>query len=375
MNAVNTLSPTDGRLSGIRAFGRARRPLIRIVLLLLAPLALLIGGGYYYLTGGRYISTEDAYIQTNMARVNAQISGQVSAVDVADNQKVAAGQVLFRIDPASYQIALNQASAALAAVPDQIQALRAKYKAREAELKSAEETVAFRKTEFTRQRNMLARGATSQQSFDAAQHGLVVAEQQVAVVQGQIAEVLAQLTGKVNAPITSYPLYREALAKRDQAALNLSYTVIRAPAAGIVTRVPKIRPGDFVQAGVPLFSLAETNHVWVRADFKETALTYVRPGQNATITVDTYPGRQWKAKVESISPATGSEFSLLPPQNSSGNWVKVVQRIPVRLDILLPKGGPVLRAGMSVIATIDTHHHYPLPAFLSDILGWFGVGR
>ncbi len=375
MNAVNTLSPTDSKIAGLRGFSRARRPLVRIGLLLLAPLALLIGGGYYYITGGRYVSTEDAYIRTDMVRINAQISGQVSAVDVANNQKVAAGQVLFRIDPATYQIALDQASAALAAVPDKIAALRAAYQAREAELKAAEETVAFRQSEFMRQKNMLVRGATSQQSFDAAQHGLVVAEQQVAVVQGQIAEVLAQLAGKVNAPVTDYPLYREALARRDQAALNLSYTVVRAPAAGIVTRVPEIRPGDFVQAGVPLFSLAETGHVWVRADFKETALTHVVPGQDATVTVDTYPGRTWKAKVESISPATGSEFSLLPPQNSSGNWVKVVQRIPLRLDIVPATNGPVLRAGMSVVATIDTKHHYPLPGFLSDILGWFGIGR
>jgi membrane fusion protein, multidrug efflux system len=331
----------------------SRRRRLRWGLIALGPLLVVIVGGWLYLTGGRYVSTDDAFIKTDLVPISAQVPGQVASVTVANNQHVDAGQVLFTLDAASYRAALDEAEANLGHVRDQIAALRANYTERQATLKSAEEAATYQQREYERQQRLRASGAVSEKQLDDARHNYEQAARNADAVRGQIAAILAQLGGSIDTPTEELPQYRAALAKRDDAQIALGRTVVKAPAAGVVANVT-IRPGEYVAAGQPIFSLAELDHLWVEANFKETQLTHVADGQTATVTVDAYPGVTWNAKVESVSPASGNEFSVLPAQNSSGNWVKVVQRIPVRLAIAPQANAPQLRAGMSVDVEIDT---------------------
>jgi membrane fusion protein (multidrug efflux system) len=347
--------------------GKPRRRLLRWSLLALGPIAMLVVGAWLYVTGGRYVSTDDAYVKTNLATINAQVAGQVSAVYVRNNQRVAAGQLLFEIDPASYNIALAQAEADLANVANQIGALRASYQEKAAMLKNADANMQFQQREFERQTSLRASGVASEQRVDQVRMALEQSRQQSDAVRQQMAAIKAQLGGDMNAPTEGLGQYRSALARRNDAALALSRSKVLAPADGVVANVT-LRPGDYVGAGTAVFSLAEIDHTWVEANFKETDLTHVVDGQRATVTVDAYPNFTWTAKVESLSPASGNEFSLLPAQNSSGNWVKVVQRIPVRLAIEPQPGAPQLRAGMSVSVEIDTEHRRQLPALLVKIV-------
>ena len=212
----------------------------------------------------------------------------------------------------------------------------------------------------------------AQTQLDEAHHNLTVAEQQLPALQQELAGLLARLAGKPDIAPERHPRYLAAAAARDQAALDLDHTAITAPADGTVANLT-LRPGDYVKTGTPVFSLVEAGHAWVEANFKETDLTYVRAGQPATLSVDTYPGTVWQARVESIGPASGSEFALLPPQNSTGNWIKVVQRIPVRLAIDNPDPAQPLRAGMSVVVDIDTRHRRDLPSIIKSALAWVGA--
>ncbi|MBV8538746.1 MAG: HlyD family secretion protein [Alphaproteobacteria bacterium] len=352
-------------VDGGRAPAGSRRQLIRWTLIGLGPLIVLIAAVWFYVTGGRYVSTDDAFVKTDLVSINAQVPGQVTGLYVHNNQSVEAGQPLFELDPRSYEIALDQAEANLTNVTSQIESLRANYLEKAAMLKNAEETVQFQQREYNRQANLRSSGVASEQKVDEARRAYDNAQQQTDVVRQQMAAIQAQLGGDVSKPTEELAIYRAALARRDDAALALSRTKVVAPAAGVVANVT-LRPGDYINAGTPVFSLAEIGHSWIEANFKETELTHVLPGQAATVTVDTYPGITWKARVESLSPASGNEFSLLPAQNSSGNWVKVVQRIPVRLAIDPQPGAPQLRAGMSVMAEIDTGPHHP--AWLQHLL-------
>ncbi len=352
-------------VDGTRAPAASRRQLVRWGLIGLGPLVVLIAALWFYVTGGRYVSTDDAFVKTDLVSINAQVPGQVTGLYVHNNQAVDAGQLLFELDPRSYQIALDQAEANLINVKSQIDSLRANYLEKAALLKNAEETVQFQQREYNRQANLRSSGVASEQKVDEARRAYDNAQQQTDVVRQQMAAIQAQLGGDVNKPTEELATYRAALARRDDAALALSRTKVVAPAAGVVANVT-LRPGDYIGTGTPVFSLAEIGHTWIEANFKETELTHVVPGQEATVTVDTYPGITWKARVESLSPASGNEFSLLPAQNSSGNWVKVVQRIPVRLALEPQPDAPQLRAGMSVMAEIDTGPHHP--AWLQHVL-------
>ena len=212
---------------------------------------------------------------------------------------------------------------------------------------------------------------TPQASFDDARHNLGGANQKLASVKEQLAGIAANLNGNPDAPVEDHPRYKEMKAARDEAARQLDHTTVRAPISGIVTKVPSLQPGQYLAAATSAFSIVDTDHVWVQANPKETELTYVRPGQHATITVDAYPGMEWTGAVDSISPASASSFSLLPAENSSGNWVKVVQRIPLRARIDNAPDKPQLRAGMSVDLSIDTGHPRGFPEFITR---WFGRG-
>jgi membrane fusion protein (multidrug efflux system) len=336
----------------------ARRRKLRWALISLGPLLVLIVGGWLFLTGGRYVSTDDAFVKTDLVPISAQVAGQVASVAVANNQRVEPGQALFALDDSTYRAALDEAEANLGHVRDQVAALRANYTERQATLKSAEEAAAYQQREYERQQRLRTSGAVSEKQLDQARHNYQQAASNADAVRGQIAAILAQLGGSVDTPTEDLPQYRAALAKRDDARIALDRTVVKAPAAGVVANVT-IRPGEYVAAGQPIFSLAELDHLWVEANFKETQLTHVADGQSATVEVDAYPGVTWNAKVESVSPASGNEFSVLPAENSSGNWVKVVQRIPVRLAIEPQANAPQLRAGMSVNVEIDTESPEP----------------
>ena len=344
---------------------------LRLVLMFALPVAVIVGGTWWYLVSGRYVSTDDAYVQADTVSISSDVAGRVVAVAVHNNQHVSAGQVLIRLDDRPYRIAVEQAEAQLASARLQVEGLRATYRQRQADLAAAQDTLTYQQREFERQQRLLGEHVTSQAGFDQARNRLVTARQQVASVEQQIANVLASLAGNPDIPTDQHPLVQQAQAQLDQARLNLGYSVVYAPANGIVTNVDKLPVGTYLNAATPAFSLVETDHPWVEANYKETELTHMKAGDEATVTVDTYPGTSFKARVASLSPGTGSQFSVLPPQNATGNWVKVVQRLPVRLEVENPDPTKPLRAGMSVTAEVDTGYVHPLVA---SIESFFGIG-
>jgi membrane fusion protein, multidrug efflux system len=335
--------------------GRHRR-----LMLVGGPVLVALGAGVLYMLGGRYASTDDAYLQAARVEISCNVSGRVVEMDVHDNQPVHSGDVLFQIDPRPFQIAIQDAEARLAGAKLQVQALEAAYHQRQADELAARNTIAFRQDDFDRKRKLAADGITSQAQLDQAAHDLDVARQALVAATQQTASALADLGGDTTAPIDSRPAVREAQAALDRAKLNLSYATVRAPMDGIVTKVEQLQVGDYINAVVPQFALVSQTNVWVEANFKETDLAHMRAGQRATFTVDAFPGTTFTGKVQSTSPGTGASFSLLPPENSSGNWVKVVQRLPVRLSIDPGQGDLPLAAGMSVVAEVDTQHHRSL---------------
>jgi membrane fusion protein, multidrug efflux system len=329
---------------------------IRLILMFAVPLAIVLAGGWWYLISGRYVSTDDAYVQADTVTVSSDVAGRVVAVEVKDNQYVKAGQVLFRLDDRPYRAVVERDEAQLAAARLQVEGLRATYRQRVADLAAAKDTLRYQQGEYERQKQLLQSHVTSESSFDQVRNRYNTALQQVTSIEQQIANVLASLDGNPDIPTDQHPLVEQAQAQLDEAQLNLGYAVIRASANGIVTNVDKLPVGNYLTPSQPAFSLVETDNPWIEANFKETELTHMKPGDEATVTVDTYPGVTFKARVVSLSPGTGSQFSVLPPQNATGNWVKVVQRLPVRLAVEKSANSPPLRAGMSAYVDVDTHY-------------------
>jgi len=361
------------RLGGERDTSIVTRPVrplrqrLRLPLMLAGPIVVLLAASWWYLTSGRYVSTDDAYVQAARTMISPDISGRVVAVAVRDNQRVDKGQLLFQIDDRPYRIAVEEAKAMLSSARLQVEALKATYRQKQADAKGAEDTLEYQQREFDRQRQLAASGVAARSTFDQVQNVLQVARQKVASTQSDVANVLAQLGGNPNLPPEQHPSVQRAQAALDKAELDLSYTLVKAQEPGIVTKVDQLQVGSYVSASTPVFSMI-SKRVWIEANFKETELTHMRPGQTATVEIDTYPGLVFNATVESLSPGTGLTFSLLPPENATGNWVKVVQRLPVRLALEDPKNRS-LHAGLSVTVEVDTQHRRPWLVWLQQKTG------
>jgi len=338
-----------------RTVTRLRRGLTRFVLLIGFPLLVVAAGVYFYAQGGRYVDTENAYVKANIIAVSAHVPGRVVEVWVEDNQRVSAGELLFRVDPRRHEVAVAEAEARIQDVQTEIESLRADYREILVREREARERQRFLGRQLERQQRLIARKLGSQEAHDQAAHELGMARYRVKAITEQKRRVLASLAGHPDLPIEQHPRYQLAEAAREQAVINIEDTTVTAPAAGVISNMT-LQAGEFAEEGEALFSLIESAPAWIEANLKETQLTHVRPGQPATVVVDAHPDRTWDAVVTAIAPATGAEFSLLPPQNATGNWVKVVQRVPVTLELIDDVAASGLRAGMTVTVNIDTGH-------------------
>jgi membrane fusion protein, multidrug efflux system len=352
-----------------KAAQSSRRPWTRWSLFVLLPLA-LIAGVYWYVTGGAVMSTDDAYVEADKVGISTDVSGIVKEVNVANNQHVDAGQVLYRLHPRQLQIALDNAKANLAETALTIEAMKEDYKRMLSDAAAQQMQVDLDQVNYDRQAMLLRTATVSKANYDHAQYTLEADKNKLDSLHQQAAVQLARLAGNPNIPVMQHPQYAQAQARVEEAQREFDHTTVVAPFSGIVTDVPAIAPGKYLPASTTAFYLVDTDHVWIDANPKETELTYVRLGQPITVTVDTYPNAEWHGTVESISPAAAQEFSLLPAQNTSGNWVKVVQRVPMRVRVdTSNKSLPPLRAGMSVEVNVTTGHARGLPHFLTALFG------
>jgi membrane fusion protein (multidrug efflux system) len=321
-------------------------------------------GLYWYAMTGRYVSTENAYVKADLVAISPDVDGRVIAVEVAENQFVRQGDVLFRLDPEPFQIALDMAEAKMLAVRNDIEGWRAEFRQNEAEIEEARERVQFYAQQADRQRELQGRGISTEVKREEAEVDLMGAQQREAALREKLRTVLAKLGGDPASAAELHPMYRQAEAERDMAARELAHAVVRAPVDGMVSQM-RLQPGEWLEEGQAAFSIVNPATTWIEANLKETQLEHVEVGQQVEIDADAYPNDLWIGKVASISPATGAEFALIPPQNATGNWVKVVQRLPVRIAVEPAAGQPPLRAGMTVTVSIDTEREPELAKFFN----------
>lgn len=345
---------------------RGLRRRLRPALLLLGPIVALTVGVYVYYTSGRVVTTDNAYVKADVGIVSAEVAGPISAVKVRENQRVETGDVLFTIDDRAFNVTLARADAQLAAIDDLVESTRASYRQALEQLTLARTNAAYEQRELDRLAALAERKLASEFDVDEQQHERDVANQQIQVTERALDQIRARLGGDLDRPVTEQPAYLAAKSSRDAAALDLEHTVVRAPFPGIASQVPT--HGQYVQPGLAVMTVVADRGMWIEANFKETDLTHVATGQPVDIHLDTYPDRRWRGSVESISQATGAEFSVIPSQNATGNWVKVTQRIAVRIAIETTRDDPELRTGMSAVIDIDTGHERPAPAWVRALL-------
>jgi membrane fusion protein (multidrug efflux system) len=327
----------------------------RLILLVVVPLLAALVAMIFYLLGGRYVETDNAYIKADKVPVSADVAGTIKEVLVQENQAVTAGQVLFRIDPAPFQVAIAKTEGKLAQVHSDLAALKASYREMQAQIKLAQTKHSFALKEQQRQQDLLSKGFISSSKFDDAKQNTDLAAQQIDALQQNLSRIAGSLGGSVDERTENFPAYRVAQAELSQAKIDLARSQVHASLPGIVSKPPK--PGQYISAGNTAMLVVVSGNLWVEANFTETDLTYVHPGQPVTIHVDTYPDTVWKGTVDSLSPASGAEFSVIPAQNATGNWVKIAQRVAVKINIDSQPNMPQLRAGLSTEVEIDTAHH------------------
>jgi membrane fusion protein, multidrug efflux system len=345
----------------------------RVLLLVVLPLVALIAGITFYLNGGRYVTTDDAYVGAQKVLITPDISGKIISVAVKEGQTVAAGDVMFQIDPVPFQLALAQARARLDDAKTSHDTLVANVKLYSQPIEIVNAGIALKQKDVERKSSLVKSNAGSQLDMDNSATALVTAQAQLQLVRMQNSNALNQLLGNPDLPLEAFPAYMQAKAALDDAQRNLDLTTVRAPMTGVATQVEQIQLGRFVMAGTPVFSVIDIGNPWVDANPKECDFTYVGVGQPVTVDVDAFPDHVFKGTVGSLSPGTGAQFAILPPQNATGNFVKVVQRVPVRIyfdsnDKYVRK----LKAGMSAYTSIDTGHRRSLAAlfgFSSAVAG------
>lgn len=324
----------------------------RTLLFALGFLVAAIVGAYLYVTESRYVSTDNAYLKFDKVTLNAEVSGVVKLLQVEENQAVQEGDLLVTLDDAIYRVAVEKARAQVNQAESHIKSLKASYHAKEAELALAENNLDFAQKEYVRQVNLSRKKLTSEAIIDERRHNLDIARENRAIIEQELAQLRANLNDDVDAPVGEYSEVMSAKADFALAQINLERTRITAPFDGFVGRLPKL--GQRIDVGAPVLSLVSDANAWIEANFKETEVADLYVGQPAEITVDAYPGLRLEGTVESLSPASGAEYSVLPPQNATGNWIKVVQRIPVRIRLQAYEDDLVLRAGMSAVVRVDT---------------------
>jgi membrane fusion protein (multidrug efflux system) len=354
--APRRASAADGLVSRLKS----DRGLLRRVLMIGGVAVVVLVALASWLFGGRYVGTDDAYVHAPQLMVSTDVSGLVQDVDVRQGQHVKAGQVLFRIDPHQFQIALDNAKANLAQMRLTLLSMKDDYARMQKDIAAQQAQVSWNQVTFDRYANLLKLNSIAPAQYDQARFTLASAQSTLASLKEQADVQLAKLGGTLSIAVEQLPQYRAAEAQVAEAQRQLDHTVVRAPFDGTVTEVDSLQPGTLVVSALSAFSttsavgLVSTRNPWVEANMKETDLTRVHPGEPVDVTIDTYPGRTWKGEVQSISPTTGSDFSVLPAENASGNWVKVTQRVDVKVRLDLRPGDPPLRAGMSTYVSIDT---------------------
>ncbi len=337
-----------------RTLIRATQLSLRAMLLLVIPIAAVLVGTMIYLLGGRYISTDNAYIGAQRVLITPEVSGKVVSISVIEGQLLKPGDVLFAIDPAPYEFALKEAKARVDRVRTEFDTLKSNLATLGKRIALANESVAANQSEFNRKSELLGNRISTPSDLDRSRMALVIAKAQLEELEGQESGTRAQLLGDTNLPIERYPQFAEATVALERAQRDLSNTVLKAPLPGIATQVVSIQMGRYLAAGTPVFSVMGSDAIWIDANPKETDLTYVRPGQHVSISVDAYPSKAWQGKVVAISPGTGAQFAILPPQNAAGNWIKIVQRVPIRVEFAPGQDLRRLRSGMSAYIEIDT---------------------
>ena len=370
-------APASERRLRRRRMSRLRyrlRRLGRVLFLALGPFVVVTAGGVWYATSGRIVSTENAYVQAEHILVTPAVNGMVASVFVHDNQEVERDQPLFQVDPVPFRLEREKAEAELDAIRYEIGTYRAAHRQAEAELRSARKEASFLEKEYERRERLGGGKALARVELDKYRHEWQLARQRIPELEEKVRLMLANLGGKRDLAAEEHPRYRLLDAERAKAVLDLERATVRAPASGRIANLD-LQAGEYVKEGAPVFSLIADVEPWIEANLKETQLTHVREGQSVMITVDAYPDERWQGSVSGVSAGTGAVFSLLPAQNATGNWVKVVQRIPVRIAILPRAHAPALRAGMSAKVEIDSGHERALPGVVSSALALVGYRR
>ncbi len=347
-----------------RSLASMLRARARLILLVVLPLIALAGGLAFYLAGGRYISTDNAYVGAQKVLITPDISGKVARVLVREGQHVTSGDELFEIDPTPFELTLRQAQGKLDAVRTDFANLKSNQQSLSRLVDLSQQTVELKRRDVERKTALVAKASGTQVDLDNANSARLTAELELQIGRQQLSSTMNQLLGKADLPIEEFPPYRQAKAALDQAKRDLDHTVLRAPISGTATQVDNIQLGRFVMAGTPVFSVIDATAPWVDANPKETDITYLRVGQPVTLDVDSFPDQTFHGTVTSVSPGTGAQFAILPPQNANGNWVKVVQRVPVRIAFDQGQDLSRLRAGMSVNVDIDTGRRRTLASLL-----------